>query len=326
MDEEQAAVVEDRDKTIRRVYYGKDGGRSAYKTYLDAKAIDPRITLDWVRGWFKKNVERTRQVGGAKNSYVAPRAFHEYQADLFYITDKQFPNQNYPFGLSVIDVFSKYATVIPLKDRKAVFIMAALFKAFTTIGKQPEILYTDDEGALQQTWVADEFERAGIQHIITTNSAHFVERFNRTFKNLIAARLKALQRNRKVVGKQPEIDKTKYQWSDLIPSVMAEYNTKNKHRITGMTPAEAKKPSSEVDAKANMELVARSGRRFPTIAIGDTVRILRKIKKVGDREFMSKFKTGDHTVESISENFGQKFYKLSDGKEYIRSDIVRMKN
>jgi hypothetical protein len=225
----------------------------------------------------------------------------------------------------VIDVFSKYATVIPLKERKVEFVMAALFKAFKTIGKQPEILYTDDEGALQTSWVAKEFERAGIQHIVTTNSAHFVERFNRTFKNLIAARLKALQRNRKVVGKQPEIDKTKYQWSDLIPSVMAEYNNKNKHRITGMTPAEAKKPSSEVDAKANMELVARSGRRFPTIAIGDTVRILRKIKKVGDREFLSRFKTGEHTVESISENFGQKFYKLSDGKEYIRSDIVKMK-
>ena len=117
--------------------------------------------------------------------------------------------------------------------------MPALFKAFTTIGKQPEILYTDDEGALNIKWAAAEFERAGIQHIITADSAHFVERFNRTFKNLIAARLKALQKNRKVVGKQPEIDKTKYQWSDLIPSVMAEYNNKNKHRITGMTPAEA---------------------------------------------------------------------------------------
>jgi hypothetical protein len=71
-----------------------------------------------------------------------------------------------------------------------------------------------------------------------------------------------------VVGNQPEIDKTKYQWSDLIPNVMAEYNTKNKHRITGMTPAEAKKPSSEVDAKAAMELVARSGRQFSILMIG----------------------------------------------------------
>ncbi len=41
---------------------------------------------------------------------------------------------------------------------------------------------------------------------------------------------------------------------------------------------------------------------------------------------MEQFKKGKHTVESMSENFGQMFYKLSDGKEYIRTDIVRMKN
>ena len=326
MDAEQAADVEDRDKTIRRVYYSKDGGSSAYKTYLDAKAIDPRITLDWVRGWFKNNVERTRQVGGAKNSYVAPRAYHEYQADLFYITDKQFPNQDFPYGLSMIDVFSKYAVVIPLKERDAPHIMPAIFKAFTIIGKQPEILYTDDEGALTKKWVAAEFERAGIQHITTSGSAHFVERFNRTFKNLIDLRVKISRRRTRLTTKQPLKDLSKIQWSDLIPHVLAEYNNKNKHRITGMTPAEAAKPSSEVDAKMAMELVARRGRKFPILNIGDTVKVLRKHKAVGDKEFMDQFKKGEHTVESISENFGQKFYKLSDGKEYIRNDIVRMKN
>ena len=106
---------------------------------------------------------------------------------------------------------------------------------------------------------------------------------------------------------------------------MSEYNIKNKHRITGMTPAEAKKTSSEVDAKMAMELVARRGRRFPILQIGDVVRILRKKKAVGDKEFMSQFKPGEQTVESISENFGQKFYRLSDQREYIRSDIVKMK-
>lgn len=50
----------------------------------------------------------------------------------------------------------------------------------------------------------------------------------------------------------------------MIPNVMAEYNTKNKDTITGMTPAEARKPSAHVDAETAMELVARRGPRFPT--------------------------------------------------------------
>ena len=77
-----------------------------------------------------------------------------------------------------------------MKERDAEHVMPALFKAFTIIGKQPEILYTDDEGALTNKWVAGEFEKAGIQHIVTSRSAHFVERFNRTFKNMTSQRVK----------------------------------------------------------------------------------------------------------------------------------------
>ena len=45
--------------------------------------------------------------------------------------------------------------------------------------------------------------------------------------------------------------------------VLAEYNTKNKHRITGMTPLEARKLSSEANVKMAMEMVAIRGRKFP---------------------------------------------------------------
>ncbi len=67
-----------------------------------------------------------------------------------------------------------------------------------------------------------------------------------------------------------------------------------------------------------MERVAMRGRRFPILQVGDTVSIFKKRKVVGDKEFMEHFKACKHKVESISENFGHKFYMLSDRKEYIR--------
>jgi hypothetical protein len=176
MDDAQQARSNEKDKVIAKIYYGKEGGLPAGKTWLEAKAVDPGITLDWAKSWFQLNVEPRRQVGGAKNSYVAPHAYFDFQANVFYITDKQFPNQDFPWGLSVYDVFSKYAAVIPLHDRKGADIIKPLFQAFKQIGKQPEILYMDDEGALKNKWVAAEFERAGIQHVVA-GSAHFVERF-----------------------------------------------------------------------------------------------------------------------------------------------------
>jgi hypothetical protein len=204
--------------------------------------------------------------------------------------------------------------------------MPAIFKAFTMIGKQPEIQYTDDEGALTQTNVAAEFERAGIQHIVTSSSAHFVERFNRTFKLMVSQRMKVLKRGFRLRTKQPPTDTSTIQWSDLIPSVSAEYNNKSKHRITSMTPAEARKPSNEAYVKMAKELVAGSGWKYPIWQIGDLVGILRNMKVIGDKEWMGQLNKGEHTIESISENSGPKFWQLIDGKGYVRSDIVRFKN
>ena len=106
--------------------------------------------------------------------------------------------------------------------------------------------------------------------------------------------------------------------------MLAEYNT-TKHRITGLSPTDARKPSNEADAKAGMGLAATSGIKFPPLRVGDTVRML-KNKKLGLKEFQDAFKPGRHKVESISEQFGQRYYRLSDNREYIRSDLVKMIN
>ena len=140
----------------------------------------------------------------------------------------------------MIDIFSKYATVIPLKERKAPDIMRAIFKGFRGIGKQPDVLFTDEEGALMQKDVEPEFEKMGVQRVITVGSAHFVERFNRTLL-MISKRIEEMKKKKRILSKSTPIDTSKIQWSDLTPSVLAVYDNKNIHRITGLTPVEAKK-------------------------------------------------------------------------------------
>ncbi len=221
--------------------------------------------------------------------------------------------------MSCVDVFSVFASVTPLESRKAKDIMRAILKAFEQMGKQPEIVFTDPESALFHKDVKQFFEEASIQHIITQGSPHFVERFHRTFRSMLHERYEYLMKKKKV-GKQPP---PKFQWHELIPQILQTYNFKNEHSATRKTPAEARKPSNEVDVKSEMELKAKTGRVYPPIAVGDKVRIIRK-KILGDKEFVGNFRADKQKVESISENFGQKFYKLSDGREYIRSDIVKI--
>ncbi len=78
-----------------------------------------------------------------------------------------------------------------------------------------------------------------------------------------------------------------------------------------------------MDVKSSLELKATTGKQFPPLEIGDKVKVLRK-KKLGEKEHIGNLRKSNLEVVSISENFGQKFYKLSDSHEYIRSDIVKV--
>ncbi len=93
------------------------------------------------------------------------------------MTEKQFGKQKYPFGFAVIDVFSKYAAVCPLKGKGHEGMMQALLQSFKEIGKQPEIVYTDPDSAFFKKDVESVFEEAGIQYIRTQAKPYFAERF-----------------------------------------------------------------------------------------------------------------------------------------------------
>ena len=105
----------EKDKVIDKVYYDTAGYGSVQTTYQEARLKDPTITLDYVKGWFSGNVSVTKQPGG-QNSFVAPHAFYEFQIDLFWVADLK--KQKFKVGCLCIDIFSKYAVVVPIKSKR----------------------------------------------------------------------------------------------------------------------------------------------------------------------------------------------------------------
>ena len=81
-------------KLISKVYHAADGGKPVYKTWQDARELNPLITIKTARYWFKLNVQPKGQVWGKRNSYVAQGPFIEYQADLFFITKNSSQTKN----------------------------------------------------------------------------------------------------------------------------------------------------------------------------------------------------------------------------------------
>jgi hypothetical protein len=126
-------------------YVYNDFYGSIKDTFTRARAIDKSIKLEDVRNWFAKNQVRKGNLRGY-NSFIAQEPYQEYQIDLFFVNDLK--DQDYKIGLIVIDTFSKYMTVVPLKTKQPRDMLDGLEKAFENMGRKPKDIYSDDEGSL----------------------------------------------------------------------------------------------------------------------------------------------------------------------------------
>ena len=136
---------EEKYKVINDIYYNEAGYGSIKTTYGDARLKDKRITLKYVQEWFSKNIERIKQPGGT-NSFIAPEPYYEYQVDLFFINDLE--EQRFRVGMVCIDIFSKFASVVPIMSKDTGDVAAGVIECIQKMGRKPKIIYTDDEAAL----------------------------------------------------------------------------------------------------------------------------------------------------------------------------------
>ena len=299
----------DKNAIIKKVYYDPAGFGSMQATLKDAKAKDKTININDVKAWFKSNVEQKRNLKGY-NSFVVDGPFEEFQVDPCFFGDLK--DKEYKGGLVIIDIFTKYATMVPTKDNKAPTFLEALKVGFQKMGGKPKTIYADSEGAWFNKEIKDYLEENNIKLIITLNHANVVERVIRTLKGMIYKRIEAAEQN----------DGEVKRWIDVLYPVLLTYNRRMVHSTTKFTPNDAVKPSNKLDVKLNLELAAKRLRKYPEVKVGDEVRVFKKRKDYA-KERVSIWDPEDRTVEEIIEYNGQPFYKVNGKQhEYSRSEIL----
>ena len=84
----------------------------------------------------------------------------------------------------VIDVFSKYGWIVPLKDKKGESVAEA-FKTIFKEGRKPQYLQVDKGKEFYNKHLKDLLEKNGIHMYSTENEekSSVVERWNRTIKS-----------------------------------------------------------------------------------------------------------------------------------------------
>ena len=101
----------------------------------------------------------------------------------------------------MIDVFDKSMHVVPIKGKKEEDLASGLIESLNKMGKKPEIIYTDDEGAMNKEAIQKHLKDENIEHHRTRAHPNFSERAIRTFKDMLYKRIEADEKKGK--GKHP---------------------------------------------------------------------------------------------------------------------------
>ena len=156
----------------------------------------------------------------------------QWQADLADMQGIARQNSGIRYLLTVIDVFSKFAWVVPIPSKDAKAITGA-FKQVLTDAKprRPRRLQTEKGKEFFNSDFQDLMKRHGIQHFATESEqkAAVVERFNRTIKSRIWTYLS---------------DRGTVRWINVIQDLVDAYNH-SLHRSIGMAPANVQKKDED---------------------------------------------------------------------------------
>jgi Integrase core domain/Chromo (CHRromatin Organisation MOdifier) domain len=170
---------------------GSFGGIDALLRHVNALADEndeEHQTRDTIAEWLLGQPSYTQhyrvQRKFKRNRTVVYTIYEQFQADLIDVSALSEYNDGVNFLLTVIDVFSKQARVVPLKNKAGKTVRDALEKIFEEF-QTPEKFQTDEGKEFENAHCYALYKKLKIKHFnaLSGESKCAVnERFNRTFK------------------------------------------------------------------------------------------------------------------------------------------------
>lgn len=205
-----------------------------------------------------------------------------FQADLVDMQKYAKENRGFKYLLTVIDVFSKYAWTIPLKDKTGKSVTKAMKDVFAE-GRICKNLQTDNGTDFYNEDFTDLMNKHKINHysVYSSLKAQIVERFNGTIK--------------RVMWKEFSLNGN-YRWINIIQKLCNDYNNRI-HRTIKMRPVNVTK----ADKKRLLSTVYNTAdaHYFKTkFRVGDYVRVSR-YKQIFDKSYTPNWSTECFQVSKV---------------------------
>lgn len=207
-------------------------------------------------------------------------------------------NKGYKYILTIIDVWSKFAWVVPVRDKSAKNVTAAMQHVLGGGGERVPANIQCDQG---REFYNKDFLALMSKYNINMYStyshlkASVVERFNRTLKS--------------AMWKQFGIQGT-YKWLDMLPELVVQYNNRV-HRTTGF------KPKDVTDTTVMPAGTLAQKRAVVKFKKGDVVRVS-KYKTLFAKGYTANWSTELFKIARIRKTTPPVYYLIDMRGERVR--------
>ena len=188
-------------------------------------------------------------------------------------------NKGINYLLCAVDLYSKYAFVVSLKDKKGISIVNAFNKIIKQSNRKPNKIWVDRGGEFYnlvfKKWLSD--NDIIMYSTFKEGKSVVAERFTRTLKNKLYKHMTATGKN---------------VYYDVLDDIVNEYNN-TKHNTIEMKPIDVKNDNKSV-------YIDEHNKKDSRFKVGDRVRIS-KFKNIFAKGYTPKWSTEIFIVDKIND-------------------------
>ena len=298
-----------RTEYLKTLYYdiGRESGLSSVEKLYRAVKLEGKYKIsrnqikDFLHGQDAYTLHKPARKKYPRNRILAVGPDEIHQLDLVDVSNLSKYNNGYKYLLTWIDLFSKYAWVIPLKNKTGKVLVEAVKKNLKSSRRTPIMIHTDKGSEFTNREFQSFLKSEGI-HFYTTNSevkASVVERFNRTLKSRMWRYF---------------THKNTRQYTNVLQRLVTAYN-KSYHRSIKMQPVEV---TGENESLAWKNIYSRPNKTIKfKLEVNDRVRVSKQRLQF-EKSYLPAWSDEIFTVASRRMGQTRPVYKL---KDYSDEDI-----
>lgn len=297
---------------IHNLYYNTSHPAGYSSIDKLTKAMRGKMSKEDVKKWLQSQetytVHKPVQRKFPRNKYILSNINELWQADLSDMRSYSKYNNGFNYILCVIDVFSKYAFVRPMKKKNSETVKQCLKSIFIEAKTTPRHIQSDKGSEFISKDVQKYIKSKNINYYTTNNpdiKASIVERFQRTLKMKMWRYFTF---------------KNTYRYVDILQNLVFSYNH-SVHSSIKMCPCDVNSTNimtvwrNLYDRKSNKTSL---NNMLPKLHVGEYVRIT-KYKHIFQKGYESNWSDEIFIISSVIDRSPWPVYTLKDLKN---EDIV----